>query len=99
MGNWEAWFNSQNRVFNRGKEINLASTYVIAINAALQGAGIAMAHDTLATDLIEQQRLIKPFDHTPDLPEGYFLLPPSNHGDTPASRVFLQWLSAKAILN
>ena len=95
-GSWEAWFATQGRAFPRGDEVNRASTFVIAINAALYGAGMAMGHDTLVRDLIAEGRLVRPFDHAPPLSEGYFLLPPPAHADTPASRAFLDWFEEEA---
>ncbi len=92
-GSWAAWFNTQGLEFDRDGEITLTSTFVISIEAALHGAGLAIAHDMLAADLIDQGRLVKPFDHAPELTEGYFLLPPSSHAQTPASRALLEWLS------
>lgn len=89
---WSAWSKSCGKPFLRDKEINLSSTYVIAITAALGGAGITMAHDTLASDLLKAGKLVKPFSHSAPLAEGYFLLPPSSHANTAASEAFVNWI-------
>lgn len=94
-GTWSAWFNSQKKPFDRNNEISLASTFVIAIQTALHSGGITMAHDTLATDLINEGKLIRPFEHCPELTEAYFLMRPSDHDSTPATRSFLSWLEAE----
>lgn len=91
-GTWGRWFKTQDIPFAREGEVNLASTFVIAITAALNGAGLAMAHDTLVSDLLERGRLVRPFAHSAPMIEGYFLLPPAPHATTPASRAFLDWL-------
>lgn len=95
MGSWEAWHKTQGRSFARAQDVNFASTFGISINAALQGAGITMAHDTLVSDLLARGDLIRPFSHAPELAEGYFLLAPPGHDETPASRAFLGWLMTK----
>lgn len=91
-GTWGNWFRTQGKEFDRDGEINLTSTFVIAVTAVLNGAGIAMAHDSLVSDLIEKGELVRPFGHTAPLSEGYFLLPPSTHARTPASVAFLDWI-------
>lgn len=93
MGNWESWSRHTGRPFDEARGVNLSSTYVVAIEAALHGAGMAMGHETLTHDLVEAGRLIEPFDDTAPLPEGYFLLPPPQHEQTPATRAFTDWLS------
>ena len=91
-GTWSAWFRTQGRPFARDGEITLTSTFVIAIQAVLHGAGLAMAHDMLVGDLLREGRLIRPFEHAPTLTEAYYLMPPPTHAATPASRAFLDWL-------
>ena len=91
-GTWGNWFRTQGKEFDRDGEINLTSTFVIAVTAVLNGAGVTMAHDSLVSGLIEKGELVRPFGHTAPLSEGYFLLPPSTHARTPASVAFLDWM-------
>ena len=91
-GTWGNWFKTQGKEFARHGEINLTSTFVIAVTAVLNGAGVTMAHDSLVSDLIEKGDLVRPFGHSAPLREGYFLLPPSTHARTPASVAFLDWI-------
>ena len=90
---WETWFKSQGQVFERLDDVNRGSTYVIALSAALNGAGITMAHDTLVSNLIARGDLVKPFAHAPRLQEGYYLLPPPQHAQTSSASAFVSWLS------
>lgn len=92
MGSWEAWCLATRRTFGHAARVNLASTYVIAMSAALYGAGIAMSHDSLAQGLIAEGRLVRPFEGDAPLPESYFLFAPPSHGETPATRAFTGWL-------
>lgn len=96
-GTWDAWFKSQGRPFERWAEVNRGSTFGIAVNVALEGAGIAMVHDTLVADMIADGRLVRPFDHAPPLQEGYYLIPPAKSDQTSASRVFVKWLRAQTV--
>jgi len=91
-GSWTTWFSSQGQAFARDGEITLTSTFVIAVQAAVHGAGMTMAHDTLVADLLRDGTLIEPFEHRPALSEAYFLRTPPSHAETPASRAFSDWL-------
>ncbi|WP_113913562.1 LysR family transcriptional regulator [Roseovarius dicentrarchi] len=94
-GTWDAWFKSQARPFGRWAEVNRGSTFGIAVNVALEGAGMAMVHDTLVAGMIADGRLVRPFDHAPPLSEGYYLIPPAKADQTPASRAFASWIRAQ----
>ena len=95
MANWEAWMRHVEHPFDRVPDVNLASTYVVAIEAARHQAGIALGHETLTHDLVESGHLIHPFEGATPLPEGYFLLPPAQHEQTPATCAFTDWLMAE----
>ena len=43
--NWEAWLSSQGLSLPRDRSVTLASTYVVAMTAALTGGGLAITHD------------------------------------------------------
>lgn len=91
-GSWGTWLKSRSPQSLPPRTVNLTSTFNIAMQAALHGAGITMSHDTLAHDLLARGDLIAPFDHRPELSEGYFLQPAPEHGSTPASRAFHTWV-------
>ena len=65
---------------------------MISLGAAMHGAGFALAHDTLAVDLLREGRLVKPFTTELELNEAYFLIPPSGNLETSASDDFCQWI-------
>lgn len=91
-GTWTAWCQVSGLKFKRAGRVNLASTYVISINAALNNAGMAMAHDTLVSDLLAKGQLVRPYETSVKQVEGYYLFPPSPHAMTPAREAFLNWL-------
>ena len=92
MENWETWLASQGQRMPAGKQIYLGSTYVVSIQAALHGAGLAMAHDTVASDLLDSEALVRPCAHSVPMSAAYFLTAPPRHGETPASRAFVRWV-------
>lgn len=94
-GTWSSWFASQGLELDRSAEVNLGSTFVIAVSACLAGAGLTMAHTTLASRLLGDGALMAPFEHCPALAEAYYLMPPPSHNETPASRAFVDWLRAE----
>ena len=89
---WHEWLTSQGEQLPSDRVVNLASTYVVAMTAALHGAGLSMAHDTLASGLIAENRLVRPHDHWVEMVEGYFLIAPARHEETPAARAFVDWI-------
>lgn len=95
MGNWEYWCDATQTPFDAGRSVNLTSTYVIAMHAALYGSGMCMSHDTLAGDLVETGQLVRPFEGIASLPEAYFLIAPPSHDETPATRAFTEWLRSQ----
>ena len=92
MENWETWLASQGWQMPAGKQIHLGSTYVVSVQAALHGAGLAMAHDTVASHLLASGALVRPCVHSVSMSAAYFLTPPPRHGETPASRAFVRWI-------
>jgi LysR family glycine cleavage system transcriptional activator len=91
-GSWGSWLKSQGKPFDAEGEVSFATTFVVAVEAARHGAGLAMIHDTLAADLVAAGALIRPFAHSQPLAEAYFLSGPPQHGATPATRAFDAWL-------
>ncbi len=90
--NWDNWLSEQNEIAIESPDVSYASTYVIALGAALHNAGYAMAHDTLVENLIAEGRLVKPFTVECELKEAYFLIPPSRSLATTASEQFCDWI-------
>ena len=93
--NWETWALARNETLPAGKMVNLASTYSVSINAALGGAGLAMGHDILTADLLNQNRLVQPFEEEIPMEEGYYIIEPPVHQVTPATRVFTEWIKSE----
>ena len=93
--NWDSWLSSQGFSLPRDRSVTLASTYVVTMTAALAGGGLAITHDSLARGLLADGRLERPYGHSVDMPEGYFLLALPKHEETPAARTFVEWIGAE----
>lgn len=95
ISGWDAWVADQGERLPDGKAINVATTFVISLGAALAGAGMAMAHETVASDLLADGRLVRLNDHAVVMQEAYYLASPAKHAETPASQAFTHWLLAE----
>lgn len=95
MSNWDAWLQSQGHELPARQKVNLASTYVLSLTAALTGQGLALAHGFMIDGIRRVAPLHVPWPHRLKLIEAYFLLPPASHAETPATRAFSDWVEAE----
>ena len=54
--------------------------------------GVALAHETIANDLLASGQLVRPFDFAIPLKEAYYLIAPEGTRTRHASKVFKEWL-------
>ena len=94
LATWEAWVAAQGARLAEDRPIQLGSSFTFSLNAAVGGAGLAMAHDTLAADALAAGTLVRPFAAAIPMPEAYYLIAPPAHAETPATRAFCAWLTA-----
>ena len=89
--NWENWCSSTGLTLPQNKPITYATTLAVSIHAAETGAGMALGHDLLVRDLIEEGRLKRPFEGAAIMEESYYLL---WSGDklSRAQTAFLDWI-------
>lgn len=90
---FETWLRAQGGRLSPDRAVTYASTYAVTLSAAQAGAGIAMAHDTVAADLIARGLLVAPFDHREPMQDAYWLIPADPARDSPAARAFCAWLA------
>ncbi len=64
----------------------------LAIEAARQGHGLALAVSTLIADDIQSSALVAPFERSLPIPQTYALTYPPEHATRPALRSFRSWL-------
>lgn len=72
--------------------VHRASTWALSLEWAQRGLGVALAHDTIANDLLASGQLVRPFDFAIPLKEAYYLIAPEGSKTRRASKVFKEWL-------
>ncbi len=78
---------------SRGAVFNQAS---MAIDAAIDGQGIALARTALAAWDLRKGRLARPFDFALSVAYAYWIVCPSAYAELPKVATFRQWLLAQA---
>jgi LysR family glycine cleavage system transcriptional activator len=68
----------------------------MTVQAAIDGAGVAMGRTTYVRDDIAKGRLVVPFDIALPVDAGFYLVSPEGGIDRPKLRAFRQWLAASA---
>lgn len=88
---WDAWAETQPPM--PAPKINHTRVLGTALAAAEAGAGLAMAHDCMVHHLLENGRLVRPFAHSAQMQEAYYLtLNPRAEGKTDAAH-FAAWIT------
>ncbi len=90
---WGAWFKAHP---DGGTvpvpTVHRASTWALSVEWAKRGLGVALAHETIANDLLASGELVRPFDFSIPLKEAYYLIAPEGTRTRHASKVFKDWL-------
>lgn len=94
MCNWPSWAEDQGLDWP-DPFVTYATTYSVTMAAAASGACVALAHDTIAADLLRKGQLVAPFAHRVPMEEAYYLLSAPHTDDMPAAQVFATWLRAE----
>jgi LysR family transcriptional regulator, glycine cleavage system transcriptional activator len=93
---WEAWLKSvgvESRPTRRGLEFD---NYLVLIQAALDGQGIALGGGRLADDYISRGALVRPIKATLGSDRGFYLLAPSDTPLSPDAALFRDWILEEA---
>ena len=96
-GAWKRWldrFGDKGVDPHRGVVFNQAS---MAIDAAVQGQGIAMARTALAAWDLVAGRLVRPFPEALQAPYAMWIVCPKATAELPKVALFRQWLLAEAL--
>jgi LysR family glycine cleavage system transcriptional activator len=88
---WDEWHGSKYRG-PPPKPVNLASTVVVSLTAAINGLGLALAHTSLFEAASKAGQLVRPYDGQIKMKERYFISEVRANEQTPASRAFMEWL-------
>lgn len=93
---WQAWLDAAGAGdidAGQGPRFNLSS---MAIQAAIDGQGLALGQYLFAADDLAAGRLVKPFDLTLPLASPYCILSPAGQPLKPAADAFRSWLLEQA---
>ena len=93
MTTWDAWAEEQR--IDQSPKITHCQVLGTALAAAEAGAGLAMAHDCTVQHLFETGRLVRPFAHTVEMPEAYYLTMNSRADRNPHAAQFADWIKGE----
>jgi LysR family glycine cleavage system transcriptional activator len=92
---WDEWFSTvENSKVDCSKGLSFRDPG-LALQAAVNGLGIAMGYLELASDDITSERLIRPFDISIKHPWSYYIVVPENISQNPQVDIFCEWLRTR----
>ncbi len=98
LESWEHYLESYPHLSTKTKKIPMVhrvSTWAVSLQWAKAGLGVALAHDTIAKDLLESGELIRPLAFSMPMKEAYYLIAPEGLETHSAAHTFKQWLLAE----
>jgi LysR family glycine cleavage system transcriptional activator len=97
--NWRMWMLAAGvRDFNDSRGLHFSQTS-LAIQAAIDGQGVALGDSTLVADDLAEGRLVRPFELSLKSPIqfAYHLVTRPESNDQPMVRAFRDWVKAEAL--
>ena len=92
---WRMWLMAagvQGIDFTRGPVFSMKS---LALQAAVDGQGLALGSDSLASDDLAAGRLVRPFEVTLPVNFAYYLVYPRETAERPKIAAFRDWILAE----
>jgi len=93
---WEAWLRHFGAPWKPGKKGLEFDNYLVLIQAAIDGQGIALGGQRLAEDFISRGALVRPIGATLRSTRGFYLLVPLDAPLSKPARLFRDWIVAEA---
>jgi LysR family glycine cleavage system transcriptional activator len=94
--NWASWAEDQALSWPN-PPVTYATTYSVSLAVAVGGGGLALAHDVIASRLIQSGQLIAPFAHRAPMSEAYYLIVSPQAEQTPGAMAFANWVRAEIL--
>ncbi len=91
MATWSAWGEELGLDWSE-LNVTYATTYAVALSAAVAGSGLCMAHDTIAGHLIDTGQLKRLFEHRSKMKEAYYMIAAPHVPDVPGAQAFADWV-------
>jgi len=89
---WRVWLQAAGVPNLRGRAAPKFDSYLMALEAALDGQGLALAPHFLVADYLKSGRLVTPFDITARQPGGWYLICMKERAQEPRIKRFTTWL-------
>lgn len=93
---WRAWFDAAGTSWKPHRRMIEFDTTQMAVQAAIEGLGVALGPPEYFADELESGRLIQPFEVYIMTDEAFFLVSPSGRAEEPKIRAFRDWVLAEA---
>jgi DNA-binding transcriptional LysR family regulator len=93
---WEAWLRHFEVPWKPTKKGLEFDNYLVLIQAAIDGQGVALGGQRLAEDFISRGALVRPLDATLRSPRAFYLLIPRDVPLSKPARLFRDWIIAEA---
>ncbi len=94
-GEWQRWFNAAGMTRTPPRAAHFQS-FTVALMAAVEGHGVALASTLLAHDYLRAGRLIQPFPTGIPASKSYYWVCLESRSEELLIRRFLEWLSDRA---
>lgn len=94
--NWRTWFQKTGCAWRPHRRLIEFDTTQMAVQAAIEGLGVALGPPEYFHDELESGRLIQPFEVYILTDEAFFLVCPIGRADEPKIRAFREWILAEA---
>jgi LysR family glycine cleavage system transcriptional activator len=89
---WEVWLAAAGIPQLKGRTAPKFDSYLLALAAAVDGQGIALAPHFLVAEDLKAGRLVRPFDISARQPGGWYLICMKERAQEPRIRRFTDWL-------
>jgi LysR family transcriptional regulator, glycine cleavage system transcriptional activator len=90
--NWQVWLTSAGLARNRAAATIRFDSYLLAMEAAADGQGVAVVPDFLAAPDLASGRLVQPVPLSVKQPETWYLVARKGKFEEPAAALFRDWL-------
>ena len=91
---WISWAEDQGLDWS-DVTITWSSAYALTLNAAMSGAGLALANTSVAGHLLQTGQLIRPFEHSAPMQGAYYMIEAPHARDLPGARAFADWIRSE----
>ena len=95
--NWKSWFESE-FLGPKPSTVNISSTVVVSMTAAINGVGLALAHTSLFEAPSNVGQLVRPYEGQIKMKERYFISVVPKTKQTPSSYAFIEWMDEQLAL-